>query len=75
MFWVNVDKPGNRKCTIHKEGCRFILSEETPYKGIERLKRDGRWFHFASIEEAENYYQREWRPKRYIIRRGGCYFS
>jgi len=75
MFWVNVDKPDNKTCTIHSEGCGHILKSETPYKGIGELKRDGGWFCFASLEEAENYYQREWRPKGYIIRRGGCCFT
>lgn len=42
MFLVNVDKP-TRTCTIHKEGCRYVLKNETPLKGIGELKDDGGW--------------------------------
>ncbi len=66
MFWVNIDKP-TKTCVIHKEGCRYILSEETPYKGIERLKCDGGWFSFVSLEEAENYAKEEWEAKGYKV--------
>ena len=70
MFWVNVDKP-TQTCTIHKEGCQYILSEETSHKGIGELKDDGGWLSFTSIEEAEDYCQKEWEAKGYIVRRCG----
>ena len=74
MFWVNVDKPTNR-CIIHREGCKYEQTKrETPLKGIDKLKHDGGWVSFASIEEAENYCEREWESKGYVIRRNGCIF-
>ncbi len=75
MFWVNVDEPDNRKCTIHREECRYVLRSETPYKGIGRLKRDGGWFPFPSLEEAENHCKREWETKGFIVRRCGRCFT
>ena len=58
-FWVNVDKP-TKTCTIHKSECGHVLKSETPYyKGIRRLKRDGGWLSFASLEEAEDCGRRE----------------
>ena len=71
MFWVNVDKP-TKTCTIHNEGCQYILTSETPFKGIGELKRDGGWLSFTFIREAENYCGTEWESKGYIVRRGGC---
>jgi len=74
MFWVNVDKP-TKRCIIHREGCRYEQAkDETLLKGIDELKRDGGWIFFPSIGEAENYCQREWEHKGYIVRRGGCCF-
>ena len=70
MFWVNVDEPDNRKCTIHGEECRYVLKSETPYKGIGRLKCDGGWFPFPSIEEAENHSRGNGRPKDYCSEMG-----
>lgn len=76
MVWLNIDKPCKR-CTIHIEPCRrvsyYIKGEGKPqFKGIEELKRDGGWFSFHSIEEAEDFYKRNWKPKRYSISKR-CY--
>jgi hypothetical protein len=68
MFWVNVDKPTGT-CTIHKEGCGYVLKNESPLKGIGELKDDGGWVSFPSIDEAKNYCQKEWEAKGYIVRR------
>ncbi len=73
MFRVNVDKP-TKKCTIHKEECRWVLRKETSYKGIGEIKRDGGWFGFASIGEAEDC-QKEWEAKGYIVQRCGRCFT
>jgi hypothetical protein len=56
MIWVNLDKP-TKKLTIHTNlSCIYVLNKkETPNKGIGKLKRDGGWISFTSIEEAQNY--------------------
>lgn len=57
MIWLNVDKP-LRKCTIHQEGCSYLPTNETAYKGIGTIKRDGGWFNFENYCDAERF-QRE----------------
>ena len=54
MIWVNVDKP-TKKLTIHTNpNCIYVLNKkETLNKGIGKLKRDGGWISFISIEEAQ----------------------
>jgi len=75
MFWVNIDKP-TKRCVIHRDGCKYEQAKsETPLKGIGELKQDGGWVSFASIEEVENYCEREWKAEGYIVRRGGCCFT
>lgn len=55
MIWVNIDKP-TKKITIHTDpNCIYIPKGETPYKGIERLKRDGGWLSFSTLSEAQDY--------------------
>jgi hypothetical protein len=56
MIWVNVDKP-TKKLTIHTNlSCVYVLDKkETPYKGIEELKRDGGWISFNDEDEAQIY--------------------
>ena len=53
MVWVNIDKP-TKKITIHtNENCTYVVDKkETPYKGIEELKRDGGWISFNGEDEA-----------------------
>ena len=73
-FWVNVDKP-TKRCVIHREGCKYEQAKsETPFKGISKLKRDGGWVSFDSVEEAGGYCAREWKSKGYIICRNGYIF-
>ena len=66
-YWLNVDKPDSKKCTLHTDKCSYILKEETPYKSIERLKRDGGWFVFPSRREAIAFYEQEWKPQGYSL--------
>ena len=56
MVWVNVDKP-TKKLTMHTNlSCIYVLKKkETPFKGIEELKRDGGWFSFNNEDEAHIY--------------------
>jgi len=55
MVWVNIDKP-TKKCTIHIEDCIYVEKKsETPYKGIEELKRDGGWRKFDGDNDAVGY--------------------
>lgn len=52
MVWVNVDKP-TKNCTIHGSNCIFVLRKrETKYKGLGKIKRDGGWILFESVEDA-----------------------
>ena len=55
MVWVNLDKP-TKRCTIHSTDCRFVLKkQETRHKGLGKLKRDGGWLYFETVEEAEEF--------------------
>lgn len=66
-YWLNVDKP-TKKCTMHVEGCIFELEKrETPLKGIGRIKRDGGWFSFSSLQEIKNYFDEEWASRGYEL--------
>ncbi|HBV87533.1 MAG TPA: hypothetical protein DEF42_12975 [Desulfosporosinus sp.] len=53
MVWLNVDKP-LRTCTLHTDDCciYWIKKEETNYKGLGHLKRDGGWLSFNDEKEA-----------------------
>lgn len=65
--WVNVDKP-TKTCTIHAdEGCTYVKDrQETPFKGVGELKRDGGWISFNSVDEARNWCQSKY--TRYEIK-------
>ncbi|PLR92019.1 hypothetical protein [Bacillus sp. T33-2] len=41
--WVNIDKP-TKKFTIHHKCAYTEKMAETPFKGINEMKRDGGWF-------------------------------
>ena len=70
MVWMNIDIP-TRRCVIHSDKCSWvnrIHNEDRPkYKGIEILERDGGWFQFTSVDEANNCYGLEWCPKGYEL--------
>ena len=66
-YWINVDKP-TRRCVVHSEICVYSRKKrETPLKGIERMKRDGGWMPFPSIQEARNYFDENWFPLGYYF--------
>lgn len=56
VVWLNVDRP-TKKCTIHSdENCIYVVEKgETPYKGLEKMKKDGGWFSFKNIADAERF--------------------
>lgn len=55
--WVNVDKPTSRYIIHSEPGCTFAQRKrETPLKGVGRLKRDGGWLAYTSIDEAQKAY-------------------
>ncbi|MEK3853456.1 hypothetical protein [Cytobacillus sp. FSL H8-0458] len=51
LIWVNIDKP-TRTYTIHKAGtCTYVIQKkETKHKGIGKLKEDGGWLPFESMD-------------------------
>jgi hypothetical protein len=57
MFWLNVDKPNNFY-KLHNESCVYAVPNETEYKGIEEMRRDGGWFKFDTYDEAFRYYRK-----------------
>ena len=62
---MNIDKP-TRRCVVHYEICKYARGKrETPFKGVKRMKRDGGWMPFPSIQEARNYFDENWLPLRY----------
>jgi hypothetical protein len=68
MVWVNIDIP-LKSCTIHAElHCIFVeKKKDTPYKGIELLKRDGGWISFVDSEEANRYCQDQYPGYKLIV--------
>jgi hypothetical protein len=59
--WLNVDKP-TKTCTYHQEA--DIPSAK--YKGINELKRDGRWFKVSSEQEAKELAQKYYPEYKFI---------
>jgi hypothetical protein len=55
MNWVNIDKP-TKTITLHRPDCKYIPVKESIFKGIERELRDGGWFPFMSMDEAQQLY-------------------
>jgi hypothetical protein len=56
MVWVNVDRP-TRRCTLHTNlDCVYVArKQETLYKGLEKMRRDGGWFSFPTLKDAERF--------------------
>jgi hypothetical protein len=68
MFWLNADKTTNIY-KLHRVSCRYGKPRETEYKGVDKMKRNGGWFKFASFEDAYRFYTRKkinaiWQPCR-----------
>lgn len=63
-MWMNVDYP-DKCCTVHKKSCSYVLSSETTTKGIERNLKDGGWYQFESISDAENNHRSFYGQLRY----------
>ena len=59
MIFMNVDFP-EKKCTVHKKACAFILSTETANKGIGRNLIDGGWYHYPTLADAEDVYKEKY---------------
>jgi len=69
MYWLNIDKT-TKKCVIHINGCSYERKkEETLWKGISELKRDGGWLSFTSMDEAERHFRNEWSKQGYELSR------
>jgi hypothetical protein len=55
-IWINIDDP-TKKFTLHHH-CQFTEKiKETPYKGVNTLKRDGGWLQVVSLRAAEKLYE------------------
>jgi hypothetical protein len=56
-FSVNIDIP-MKKFTIHQDlSCTYVIKiQQTPYKGVNLLKRDGGWLSFETYSEAVHFY-------------------
>lgn len=68
MVWVNVDLP-TKSCTIHNNlDCVYVKNKkDTPYKGIDLLKRDGGWISFENSEEANWFFQDQYARYKLIV--------
>ena len=70
MYWVHVYNP-LKECVIHTGQCYYVhsfaIGKGTQYQGVNELKRDGGWFQFESLEDAQMNYRREWKQKGYIL--------
>ena len=75
MLWMNIDKVF-RTCVIHRDECpwvRWVMNNKPQFKGINEMKRDGGWFSFSSLREAESRWRDEWESKEYVISMDGCH--
>ena len=67
---MNIDTP-TKRCVIHSDKCswanRIHSEDKAEYKGIEAMERDGGWFQFMSVDEANNCYALDWRPQGYEL--------
>jgi hypothetical protein len=54
--WLNIDIP-SKVCTVHSIlQCTYVgQKKETPFKGIDLLRRDGGWLRFDNLEEANRF--------------------
>ena len=64
MYLVNVDFP-NETCTLHRRNCGRKPLKEPKYKGFGKMKRDGGWLSFETVEKAESHYNRKWQRQGY----------
>jgi hypothetical protein len=75
MYWLHVYIP-HTECVTHKGHCKyarlFAPFTGTTNQGVNQLKRDGGWFEFDSLEEAEIHYRTNWQAKGYILK-DRCY--
>lgn len=64
--WVNVDIP-TQKCTLHTNpSCTYVIrKKETPYKGVEQIKRDGGWLAFPTVSAARNHCETHYNNYRF----------
>lgn len=62
MVWIEIDKP-TKQITYHfKDDCADVQKkEETEYKGVGEIKKDGGWLEFSDLSEVIEYYK-EKRP-------------
>ena len=67
-YWLNVDFP-TRTCVVHVDGCRYVRGmRETFRKGVGRLKVDGGWLKFDSLEDVEEFFEREFRSRGFVLK-------
>lgn len=64
MYWLNVDKP-DLACTLHRENCSSWPENKPKYKGFGELKRDGGWFSFKTVTDADSFYRDSWKYQGY----------
>lgn len=68
-YWVNVDRP-TRTCTFHSGDCRYVKKSATRLKGLNESLKDGGWFLFQTMPEAEAFCNEEW--KNFTLRPHLC---
>lgn len=56
LVWINIDIP-LKTCTVHSEPyCIYVeQKKESPFKGIETLRRDGGWLKFENMEDVTRF--------------------
>ncbi len=55
-IWINIDIP-EKSCTVHSDpNCIYVVQKkESPFKGIETLRRDGGWLRFENMEDVTRF--------------------
>ena len=58
-YWLNIDLPTS-DAKLHVSSCRHAISiSPTELKGVGRLKTDGGWIPFETVEEAQAFVRKE----------------
>jgi hypothetical protein len=58
-YWLRVDRP-LKLCILHEDACEYARDKrETPFLGINAMKRDGGWFSFESYLKARQFFAAE----------------
>ena len=61
MAWINVDIPIKQIVYHANDECSSVSGrEETQYRGVGEIKRDGGWLQFSDLSEVIKYHKEKY---------------